>query len=104
LLVLIWGSLVVWRFVIHEGWTFHQLGFRLDNFVHSIFPYFVFIICSLAIILILAKVFGNKPDKTWWHHKSYLWIILICLTQQYIFDAYFLIKFQALYNSFILAI
>jgi len=104
LLVLIWGSLVVWLYVIYERLTFFQLGIRTDNLVSSVIPYLMFVVCSLSLIVILAKIFGNKIDKIWWKNKSYIWIILISLTQQYIFFAYFLIKFQAIYGSFIIAV
>jgi len=90
--------------ILYEGWSFADLGIRLDNFVPSLIPYTIFTILGSIILIAIAKKIKKQPEPNFYSHKKFIYFILIgigSILQEFLFRGFLFPKLNIIFSNYI---
>lgn len=92
--------------VVHEHWSYKTLGIRADNITHSVFPYTLFTIVMVVLLIGLAFILGKSPDAQWYLNPHLIFLFIpISLVQEFLYRSFLMQELTLLHlRSFYLII
>lgn len=103
--VLSFISIITFIIILLEKWDLKKIGVRLDNIKNSIFPYMIFTIMGVILLIFISKLLKNKPDKNFYKQKHFIFgFLILSILQEFLFRGFLIVKLSEIMNPSILII
>ena len=97
--------LIIGLLMFFEKYTLYKLGFRSDNIIHSLLPYFIFTFSGIGISILISNYLDKKPVKNWWRFSHFHTdFITLSFLQELIYRGYLMPKLETIFHSVIITI
>jgi membrane protease YdiL (CAAX protease family) len=85
--------------IVLEGWSWRDLGIRIDNCANAFVPYLVLTILVVIGTLVLANALGQKTQIILGNPHFQYDFLLLSFLQEFLFRSFLILKLKSLFRS-----
>jgi membrane protease YdiL (CAAX protease family) len=91
--------------VRRERWSLKKIGLRFDNIITALFPYILFTLVGVILLIFLAKLIGKNPLQEWWTYTHFQFLFIpVSIFQEFFFRGFLMPKLQSMISSSVFVI